>query len=56
MLSRQQARDQESGQNEEDINPDEAAGTPGNPTMARYDEQDGHAAQAFQVGTQAIRG
>jgi len=52
---RQQACDQESGQNEEDIDPDETAGTPGNPAMARHDEQDGHTSQAFQVGTKSIR-
>ena len=52
-LTDQQARDQEAGQDEEDVDTDVPAGDPGHTGVEQQHEQDGDAAQSLEVGAEA---
>ena len=54
-LTDQQARDQEPGQDEEDVDADVPAGDPGHAGMEQQHEEDGDAAQALEVRAKAAR-
>src|SRR6185437_2881012 len=49
-LLHQQAGDQETRQYEKHVHADEAAAQPRHTSVHRHDQQDGHGAQAFQIG------
>jgi hypothetical protein len=54
-LAQEQTGDKEPGDDEEDIDADEAAGDTGDASMEQDDEQDRYAAQAFDVRAEAVR-
>ena len=54
-LTDEQARDQEPGQHEEDVDADVSAGDPGYAGVEQQHEEDGDAAQALEVGAEATR-
>ena len=51
-LAHQQAGDEEAGDDEEDIDPDEAAGSQGHACVVQQDRPDGDGPEAFDVGAE----
>jgi hypothetical protein len=51
----QQAGDQEPGDDEEDVDPDESAGDARHFGVEQHDGDDGDGAQAFDVGAKPLR-
>jgi hypothetical protein len=56
VLAEEQARDQEATDDEEDVDPDEAADQARQAGVEQDDDQDGKAADAFDVGSKARLG